>query len=68
MTFGEINPQNKKIWHFEGVRAKKPHKATLLFVDFSRAVDSIYRENTEQILLVYGLPEETVAAIMILYK
>ena len=51
----------------EGVRAKK-RQATLLFVDFTKAFDSIHRGNMEQILLAYGLPKETVAAIMILYR
>ena len=41
---------------------------TLLFVDFTRAFDSIHRGKMEQILLAYGLPKETVAAIMILYR
>ena len=39
-----------------------------LFVDFTKAFDSIHRGKMEQILLAYGLPEETVAAIMILYR
>ena len=51
----------------EGVRAKNL-QATLLFVDFTMAFDSIHRGKMEQILLAYGLPKETVAAIMILYK
>ena len=51
----------------EGVRAKNL-KATLLFVDFTKAFDSIHRQKMEQILLAYGLPKETVAAIMILYR
>ena len=51
----------------EGVRAKNL-QATLLFVDFTKAFDSIYRGKMEQILLAYGLPKETVAAITILYK
>ena len=42
--------------------------ATILFVDFSMAFDSIHRGKMEQILLDYGLPKETVAAIMMLYK
>ena len=50
-----------------GVRAKKL-QATLLFVDFTKAFDSIHRWKMEQILPAYGLPEETVAAIMILYR
>ena len=40
----------------------------LSFVDFSKAFDSIHRGKMEQILLAYGLPKETVAAIMMLYK
>ena len=51
----------------EGVRAKKL-EATLLFVDFSKEFDSIHRGKIEQILLAEGLPTETVAAIMMLYK
>ena len=33
-----------------------------------KAFDSIHRGKIKQILLAYGLPEETVAAIMILYR
>ena len=51
--------------NFIGVRSKKL-EATLLFVDFSQAFDSIHRGKMEQILIVYGLPKETLAAIMIL--
>ena len=51
----------------EGVRAKNL-QATLLFVDFTKAIDSIHRGEMEQILLAHGLPEETVAAITILYR
>ena len=51
----------------ESVRAKNL-QATLLFVDFTKAFDSIHRGKMEQILLAYGLPKETVAAIMILYR
>ena len=42
--------------------------ATILFVDFTKAFDSIHRGKMEQILLAYGLPKETVAAIMMLYR
>ena len=35
------------------------------FVDFTKAFDSVYWEKMEQILLAYGLPKETVAAITI---
>ena len=45
----------------EGVRAKTL-EATILFVD------SIHRGKMEQILLAYGLPKETVAAIMMPYR
>ena len=48
-------------------RAKKP-EATLLFIDFSKAFDSIHWGKMEQVLLAYGLPKETVAAIIMLYK
>ena len=40
----------------------------LLFVDFTKAFVSIHRGKMEQILLAYGLPKETVAAITILNK
>ena len=50
-----------------GVRAKNLD-ATILFVDFSKAFDSIHRGKMEQIRLAYGLPKETSAPIMILYK
>ena len=51
----------------EGVSSKNL-ETTTLFVDFTKAFDSIHRGKMEQILLVYGLPEETVAAIMILNR
>ena len=51
----------------KGVRAKNL-QATLLFVDFTKAFDSIHRGKMEQILLAYGRSKETVAAIMILYR
>ena len=51
----------------EGLRAKNLH-ATILFVDFTKAFDSIQRGKMEQILLSYGIPKETVAAITIFYR
>ena len=51
----------------EGVRAKNL-QATLIFVDFTKAFDSIHRGKMEQILLAYVIPKETVAAITILYR
>ena len=51
----------------EGGRAKSL-QATLLSADFTKAFDSIHRGKVEQILLAYGQPKETVAAITILYR
>ena len=51
----------------EGVLAKNL-QVTILFVDFTKAFDSIHRGKMEQILLAYGIPKETVAAKMILYR
>ena len=51
----------------EGVRAKKL-QATILLVDFTKVFESIHRGKLEQILLAYGLPKETIEAIMILYR
>ena len=51
----------------EGVRAKNL-QATLIFVDFTKAFDSIHRRKMEQILLAYDTPKETVAAITILSR
>ena len=42
--------------------------AVLLFVDFSKAFDSIHRPKMQKILLAYGLPEEIVHAIMMMYR
>ena len=51
----------------EGVRAKYLD-ATLLFVDFSKAFDSLHRGKMEQLLLAYSLHRETVTAIIMFYK
>ena len=51
----------------EGVCAKNL-EATILFVDFTKAFDSIHRGKMEQILLAYGLRKETIAAIMMLHR
>ena len=51
----------------EGVCSKNL-QATILFVDFTKAFDSIHRGKMEQILLTYGLPKESVVAIMMLYR
>ena len=42
--------------------------ATLLFVDFSKAFNSVHRGKMEKIILAYGIPKEIVTAIMILYR
>ena len=69
MVFREINLRQILTirWILERVCAKNL-KATLLFVDFSKPFDAIHRGKMEQILLAYGLPKETVAAMIILYK
>ena len=51
----------------EGVRAK-PLEAKILFVEFTKAFESFHRRKMGQILLAYGLPKETVAAIIMLYR
>ena len=50
----------------EGVKAKNL-PAVLLFIDFSKAFDSIHRQNMRKILLAYKIPEETVKGTMMLY-
>ena len=51
----------------EGTKAKNL-RATLLFINFSKAFDSIHRGRMREILLAYGIPCETVNGIMMLYK
>ena len=51
----------------EGVCAKNL-EATILFVDFAKAFDSIHRGKMKQILLARGLPKETVIAMIMLYR
>ena len=66
-----IDPGPHKYWpSVESLKAygQKNLLATLLFVDFTKAFDSIHRGKMEQILLAYDLPKETVAAITILYR
>ena len=71
MAFREIDQRHHKFWlsvEFLKVYVQKNLEAIILFVDFSKAFDSINKEKMEQIFLAYYLPKETVAAIMILYK
>ena len=51
----------------EGVSAKNL-KETIIFVDISKAFDSIYRGKIEQILLAYGLSPKNVAVRIMLHK
>ena len=69
MASEEIDPRPHKYSCriLEGVGAKNLQVA-LLFVDFTKAFDSIHRGKMEQTLLAYGLPRQTVAAITILYR
>ena len=70
MAFGEIDPRHHKFWQtveFLKEYAQKNLEATIL-CRLLRAFDSIHRGKMEQILLVYGLPKETVVAIMMLFK
>ena len=43
-------------------------EAVILFVDFSKAFDSIHRGKIVEILQAYGIPNETIAAIRMLYR
>ena len=51
----------------EGVK-RNNLKAVILFVDFSKAFDSIHRGKMMKILRAYGIPEQLVNAISLLYE
>ena len=51
----------------ENIRAMNLEE-TLLFVDFSQTFDSMVRERMGQILLIFGLPKESVTVLMFLYR
>ena len=51
----------------EGVKARQI-PVTLLFVDFSKAFDSVHGGKMEKFLLAYGIPKEIVTTLMILYR
>ena len=56
MASREIGPRPHKFWlsvEFLKVYAQKNLEAAILFVDFTKAFDSIHREKMEQILLAY---------------
>ena len=69
-VFGEINPQLHRfdyLLNHWGSKYKNL-EATQLFIDFTKAFDSIHRGKMKQILLAYGVPKETATVIMMLYK
>ena len=69
MASGEVDQRRQIFWlsvKFLKVYMQKNLEATILFVGFTKAFDSIHRVIMEQILLVDGLPKETVSAIMML--
>ena len=71
MALGEIDPRRHKFRlsvEFLKVYVQKNVEPTTLFVDFAEAFDSIHRGKMEQILLIYGLRKETVAAIMMQHR
>ena len=43
-------------------------EATIVFVDFTKAFDSIHKGKMEQIQLAYSQPKETIATIVMLYR
>ena len=50
----------------EGVKERNL-KATVVFIDFKKAFDSIHRGKMLKILRAYGVPEQLVSAIGLLY-
>ena len=50
----------------EGIKSKKL-TAVLTFVDFRKAFDSVHRGKLMEVLYAYGVPNEIVSAINILY-
>ena len=70
MASEEIDPRPHKYRvYVESLKAhgQKPTGDITIF-DFTKAFDSIHRGKMEQILLAYGPPKETVAAITILFR
>ena len=69
LLFSHISNQNSRKF-FRKIRMDlgEKIKAMLLFVDFSKAFDSIPSGKIMQMLLAYGLPKETVITIMMFNK
>ena len=69
MAFGENDPQQILTMDqiIKGINVKNL-EAALLHLDFSKTFYSIHVGKAEQKLFTYGLPEEIVTAIMMLYK
>ena len=63
-TVGQILTVRRII---EGVKANNL-EAVILFVDFSKAFDSIHRGKIAEILQAYGIPNEAITAIIMLYR
>ena len=71
MAFEDIDPRPHKYWlSVESLKAygQKNLQVITPFVDFTQAFDSILWGKMDIIQLAYGIPKETVAAIMILYR
>ena len=82
MAFEEIDPWCQNLWCqgsispkamtisqiLEGICAKNLEGNNIICVDLAKAFDSLHRGKMEQILLAYSLPEETIAAITMLYR
>jgi hypothetical protein len=51
----------------EELSCRKGSRLAAIFVDFTKAFDSVDRPRMFQILSAYGIPEETIAAIRVMY-
>ena len=63
-TVGQILTVRRII---EGIKEKNL-VACIIFIDFSKAFDSIHRPKMAEILKLYGIPSKIINAIMILYS
>ena len=64
MTSGQILTVRSIL---EGVKSKNL-PMTLLFIDFSKVLDSINRKEKNHVIIKYGIPKEITNAIMMQYK